>query len=131
MSFVAESGSGHSFVMDTAVEGGGRNIGPRPMETLLSGAIACTAYDVLSHLKTNTQNIEGCKVIVNAQRATTDPKVFIRVHMHFVIEGQNIEKNLVDRAIHLSRTKYGSGYRILSLTAEMTESYEINDTQDS
>ena len=127
MTFIAESGSGHSFVMDTAVEGGGRNLGPRPMETILSGATACTAYDVLSHLKMKDQNVEGCKIHVNANRAKTDPKVFNNIHMHLIIEGTNIDEEEVKKGINLSKSKYGSGYKMLSLTAIITESYEIKD----
>ena len=130
MSFVAESGSGHSFIMDTAVEGGGRNLGPRPMETILSGAAACTAYDILSHLKMNNQNVEGCKVSVSADRAKTDPKVFKKIHMHFIIEGTNIDEEEVKMGIELSKSKYGSGYKILSLTAKITETYEVNIKQN-
>ena len=125
MSFISESGSGHSFVMDTSVEAGGRNLGPRPMETILSGATACTAFDVLSFLKTKNQDIEACRTHVSAERAKTDPKVFEKIHMHFIIQGNNIDQGLVEKAIELSKTKYGSGYKMLSLTAVMTETYQI------
>ena len=127
MSFVAESGSGHSFVMDTAEEGGGRNLGPRPMETILSGVAACTTYDVLTHLKIKEQQVEGCKVSINAERAETDPKIFKKIHMHFTVEGTKIDEKEVSNAIELSKLKYGSGYKMLSLSASMTESFEIKN----
>ena len=125
MSFIAESGSGHSFVMDTAKEGGGRNLGPRPMEAILSGVVACSTYDVLTYLKIKEQEIDGCRVKVNAERAETDPKVFKKIHMHFTVEGTNIDKQEVKNAIELSKSKYGSGYKMMSFVAVITESFEI------
>ena len=130
MSFIAESGSGHSFVMDTAEEGGGRNLGPRPMETILSGVVACTTYDILNHLRTQEQQVEGCTVKVNAERAETYPKIFKKIHMHFTVEGAMINEEVVKNAIELSKTKYGSGYRMLSFSAVMTESFEVNNRKE-
>ena len=127
MSFVAESGSGHSFVMDTSTDGGGRNLGPRPMETVLSGAIACTVYDVLSYLKSEGQKVEGCKAITKAQRSTTHPKVFTKIHIHFVIDGINVKEKYVKKAIDLSKSTYGSGYKMLSLSAEIEDTFEVNN----
>ena len=127
MSFIAESGSGHSFVMDTSEEGGGRNLGPRPMETILSGVVACTTYDVLNHLKIKKQEVEGCKVRVNAERAETDPKIFKKIHMHFIIEGTKIDEALVTNAIEISKSKFGSGYKMMSFSALMTETFEIKN----
>jgi putative redox protein len=114
--------------MDVAPEGGGRNLGPRPMETILSGATACTAYDVLTHLKKKKQNVHSCNISVNAHRAITDPKVFEKIHIHFLIYGADIDENLVKKAIHLSKTKLGSGYKMLSYSAEITESYQIKES---
>lgn len=127
MSFIAESGSGHSFVMDTSEEGGGRNLGPRPMETILSGVVACTTYDVLNHLKIKKQEVEVCKVRVNAERAETDPKIFKKIHMHFIIEGTKIDETLVTNAIEISKSKFGSGYKMMSFSALMTETFEIKN----
>ena len=106
MSFIAESGSGHSFVMDTSEEGGGRNLGPRPMETILSGVVACTTYDVLNHLRIKKQEVDGCKVKVNAERAETDPKIFKKIHMHFIIEGTKLHiplEGLIDVEAEIER----------------------------
>src|SRR4051812_45048510 len=87
MSFVAETDSGHVLVMDGAPEGGGRNLAPRPMETVLAGTGGCTAYDVVLILKRSKQDITGCEVQVKATRAETDPKVFTHIHLHFVVRG--------------------------------------------
>ena len=125
MSFIAETGSGHSFVMDGAPEGGGRNLGPRPMETVLSGAAACTAYDVVLILRKSGANIFGCQVATTSHRADTDPKVFTKIHLHFKISGKEVKANLVERAIMLSHTKYCSATKMLGLTAEITHDYEI------
>jgi len=125
MSFIAETGSGHSFVMDGAPEGGGRNLGPRPMETVLSGSAACTAYDVVLILVKSGLDIRGCEVQTTSERAETDPKVFTKIHMLFRIRGKNLKTNLVERAINLSHSKYCSATKMLGLTAEITHSYEL------
>ena len=125
MSFIAETGSGHSFVMDGAPEGGGRNLGPRPMETVLSGAAACTAYDVVLILRKSGLKILGCEVITTSERAQTDPKVFTKINLHFRITGIDLKANLVERAISLSQSKYCSATKMLGATAEITHAYEL------
>ena len=125
MSFVAETGSGHAFVMDGAPEGGGRNLGPRPMETVLAGTGGCTAYDVVLILKRGRHDVRGCEVTLEAERADADPKVFTKIHMHFVVRGRNLKKDAVARAIELSHTKYCSASAMLGKTAEMTHDYQI------
>lgn len=125
MSFVAETGSGHSFVMDGAPEGGGRNLGPRPMEVVLSGSAACTAYDVVLILRKSGMAISGCDVSTQADRAETDPKVFTKIHLHFRIEGKELKPNLVERAIDLSHRKYCSATKMLGMTAEISHSFEL------
>ena len=127
MSFVAETGSGHMLNMDGAPEGGGRNLAPRPMETMLAGAGGCTAYDVVLILKRSNQDVRGCEIQVQAERAETDPKVFTKIHMHFVIRGRNLRPALVESAIKLSHTKYCSATLMLGKTAEITHDYEIID----
>src|SRR5262245_62758146 len=117
MSLVAETESGHSFVMDGAPEGGGRNLGPRPMETVLAGTGGCTAYDVVSILRKARQDITDCVVEIDAQRATQDPKVFTHIHFHFVVTGRHVDARHVERAIHLSAEKYCSASIMLGKPA--------------
>ena len=90
MGFVAETGSGHTLVMDGAPDGGGRNLAPRPMETVLAGTAGCTAYDVVLILKRGRHTVTGCQVKVSAERAEVDPKVFTSIHMHFVVSGNDL-----------------------------------------
>ena len=125
MGFVAETGSGHLITMDGAADGGGRNLAPRPMETLLAGAGACTAYDVVLILKRGRQAVSGCEVKVQADRAETDPKVFTRINMHFTVRGRNLAAAAVARAIALSHEKYCSATIMLAKTAEITTSHEV------
>ncbi|MBU6142955.1 MAG: OsmC family protein [Betaproteobacteria bacterium] len=125
MSFIAETGSGHSFVMDGAPEGGGRNLGPRPMETVLAGSAACTAYDVVLILKKSGLDVRACEVTTTSERAETDPKVFTKIHLLFRIRGRQLKANLVERAINLSHTKYCSATKMLGMTAEITHGYEL------
>ena len=125
MGFVAETGSGHLIAMDGAPEGGGRNLAPRPMETVLAGSGACTAYDVVLILKRGRHDVRGCQVRVNAERATQDPKVFTRIAMHFIVSGRALPPAAVERAIALSHERYCSTSAMLAKTAEMTTSFEI------
>lgn len=125
MAFVAETGSGHLLTMDGAPDGGGRNLAPRPMETLLAGAGACTAYDVVLILKRGRQDVTGCEVKVQADRAETDPKVFTRIHLHFTVRGRKLAEATVSRAIALSHEKYCSATIMLAKTAEIGTSFEI------
>jgi putative redox protein len=125
MTFVAETGSGHAVVIDGAPEGGGRNLGPRPMELVLAGTGGCTAYDVVLILRKSGQDIRGCDVQLRSERADTDPKVFTRIHFHFVVRGRNLKPNLVERAIKLSHDKYCSATAMIARTAEITIDWEI------
>lgn len=125
MAFVAETGSGHLLTMDGAPDGGGRNLAPRPMETLLAGAGACTAYDVVLVLKRGRHDVTGCQVKVQAERAPVDPKVFTRITLHFVVSGRNLKPEAVERAIALSHDKYCSATIMLGKTAEIGTSFEI------
>jgi len=125
MSFVAETGSGHILAMDGAPEGGGRNLAPRPMETVLAGTAGCTAYDVVLILKRGRHEVSGCQVKVSSERASTDPKVFTKIHMHFVVSGKNLAEAAVARAIQMSHEKYCSASIMLGKTAEITTGFEI------
>lgn len=127
MSFIAETGSNHLVAMDGAPDGGGRNLAPRPMEMVLAGSGGCTAYDVVVILKKSGQDVRGCEVKLSAERAATDPKVFTRVHMHFVVRGRALKRNLVEQAIRLSHEKYCSATAMLVKTAEVTRDFEITE----
>ena len=108
MTFLAETASNHAVAMDGAPEGGGRNLAPRPMEMVLVGTGGCTAYDIVLILKKSGQQITGCEVKLTSERAETDPKVFTKIHMHFVVRGRGLKRNLVEHAIRLSHEKYCS-----------------------
>ncbi|MCC7483807.1 MAG: OsmC family protein [Burkholderiales bacterium] len=127
VAFVGESGSGHALVMDGAPEGGGRNLGPRPMETLLIGAGGCAAYDVVYILRRGRAAITDCVVEVDAERAATDPKVFTKIHFHFVVTGSALKPAQVERAVHLSAEKYCSASIMLGKTAAVTHDFEIRE----
>ena len=125
MCFVAETGSGHAVVMDGAPEGGGHNLGPRPMEMVLLGTGGCTAYDVVLILRKSGQDVRGCDVKLVAERAPADPKVFTRIDFRFTVRGRGLKPNLVERAIKLSHDKYCSASAMLARTAELKLSWEI------
>lgn len=124
MAFSAETGSGHLLTMDGAPDGGGRNLAPRPMETFLAGAGACTAYDVVLILKRGRHPVEGCRVVAKAERAEADPKVFTRIALHFIVTG-DVPEAAVERAIALSHDRYCSATIMLGKTAEIVTSHEI------
>ena len=125
MSFIAETESRHLVAMDGAPEGGGRNLAPRPMEMVLLGTGGCTAYDVMLILQRSRQSVSGCEVQLHAERAAADPKVFTRIHMHFVVRGRALKRALVENALRLSHEKYCSASIMLGKTAEITHDYEI------
>jgi putative redox protein len=127
MSFVAETGSGHAVFMDGAPEGGGRNLGPRPMEMVLLGTGGCTAYDVVLILRKSGEPVTGCEVQVKAERADTDPKVFTSIHFHFVVRGRGVKQGKVEHAIRLSAQKYCSATAMLAKTASITHDFELQD----
>jgi putative redox protein len=125
MTFVGESGSGHAVVMDGAAEFGGRDLGIRPMEMLLLGVGGCTAFDVVSILKKSRQAIVDCEVLVDSDRAEEVPKVFTRIHIHFIVSGNNLDPDKVEKAVSLSADKYCSASKMLEKAAEITHDFEI------
>ena len=127
MAFVAETGSGHLLTMDGAPDGGGRDLAPRPMETVLAGTGGCTAYDVVLILKRGRHDVQGCRVSLSAERAEVEPKVFTKIHMHFVVTGRNLKPEVVERAVALSHEKYCSASIMLAKTAQITTSVEIRE----
>ena len=127
MMFVAETGSGHAVVMDGAPEIGGHNLGPRPMEMLLAGLGGCSAIDVVMILKRGREAVTDCVVEIDAERADTEPKVFTKIHMHYIVTGQQLDTNKVDRAIKLSAEKYCSASAMLAAVATITHDFELRE----
>lgn len=125
MGFVAETGSGHVLTMDGAPDGGGRDLAPRPMETVLAGTGGCSAYDVVLILRRGRHDVRGCQVRLTAERAAEDPKVFTRIQMHFVVSGRGLPAAAVERAIELSHERYCSASIMLGKTAQIVTSHEI------
>ena len=125
--FIGESDSGHSVVMDGPADGGGRNLGVRPMEMLLLGMGGCTAYDVVHILKKARQDIRGCRVELDAERAESPPQVFTRIHVHFVVSGKGLADSQVKRAVSLSAEKYCSASIMLGKTATITHDYAVEE----
>lgn len=132
MGFVAETGSGHILAMDGAPDeanpaNGGQNLAPRPMEALLAGTGGCSAYDVVLILKRGRHAVSGCSVKLTSERADQDPKVFTKIHMHFVVTGKAVPDSAVARAVALSHEKYCSASVMLGKTAEITTSFEVQE----
>ena len=127
--FVAESGSGHAVVIDGPPDGGGRNLGVRPMEMLLMGTGACSAYDVLLILRKGRYPVTDCICEVSAERADAVPAVFTKIHLHFIISGQGLKESVVKRAVELSAEKYCSASIMLGKTAEISHDFEIIEAE--
>jgi putative redox protein len=125
--FLGESGSGHSVVMDGAPEAGGRNLGFRPMEMVLLGLGGCSAFDVMMILKRGREQVTDCVVELDAQRAETDPKVFTKIEMRYVVTGRSLDRKKVERAVSLSAEKYCSASAMLAKSAQITHTVEIID----
>jgi putative redox protein len=130
MGFLAETGSGHTLMMDGAPdaakpENGGQNMAPRPMETFLAGAGGCTCYDVVLILKRGRHHVTGCSVKLSGERAEVDPKVFTKIHMQFTVTGKGLPTQAVERAIAMSHDKYCSASIMLSKMAEITTGFTV------
>jgi len=130
MSFVATTGSGHRIAMDGAPDAekpelGGRNLAARPMELVLAGTGGCTAYDVVLILRRGRHDVRGCDVVLHADRAPTDPKVFTRIHFHFVVTGRQLRRDVVERAVKLSHDKFCSASVMLAKTATLEYSIDV------
>ena len=123
--FVAQSASGHSVVMDGPEEYGGQNLGVRPMEMVLMGLGGCTAFDVMLILRKGRHNVADCEVNIVAERSDSVPKVFTKIHVHFMIKGEDLKTNAVERAVNLSAKKYCSVSIMLGHSVEITHDYEV------
>jgi putative redox protein len=124
-SFLGESGSGHSVLMDGAPDAGGRNLGFRPMEMLLLGLGGCSAFDVVMILKRGRERVTDCVVEIEAERAETEPKVFTKIAMRYIVTGHDLDQKKVERAVTLSADKYCSATAIMNKTAQITHTIEI------
>ena len=125
--FIGESTTGHKLLIDGPPEGGGHNLGPRPMEMLLLGTGSCSCYDVISILKKSRQNVVRCEVEVSSKRAETEPKVFTDIHIHFKVFGVDLKERQVERAVSLSAEKYCSASIMLGASANITHSFDVLD----
>lgn len=125
VTFMGESGSGHAVIMDGPPESGGRDLGVRPMEMLLLGMGGCTSFDVIMILKKARQPVTDCVVEIEAERAGTVPKVFTRIHAHFIVSGDGLSEKQVERAVQLSADKYCSASIMLGKAAEVSHDFEI------
>lgn len=128
--FVGQSGTGHKIVLGTATEPGGPTPGPSPMELVLMGTGGCSAFDVVHILEKGREKIEDVVVELDADRAESDPKVFTRIHMHFIVKGRGLSVQKVERAISLSVEKYCSASAMMAKTATVTHDFEVVDTAD-
>ncbi len=127
MSFVAETGSGHSVVMDGPPDHGGRDLAARPMEMVLVGLGGCSTFDVVDILKKSRQSIQGCELEIEAKRADAIPAVFTKIHLHFIVTGTDLNENQIKRAVKLSMEKYCSVVEMLRNNVDITHDYEIKN----
>lgn len=127
--FLAESGSGHAVVMDGPPESGGQNLGVRPMEMLLMGMGGCASFDVVHILRKGRHHVLGCEALLEAERAETEPKVFTRINLHFVVTGKGLTESAVERAVNLSAEKYCSASIMLGKTARISHDFEIIEAE--
>lgn len=129
VTFMGETDSGHAIIMDGPPDHGGRNLGPRPMEMLLLGLGGCTTFDVLMILKKSRQAVDDCVVEISTERANDEPKVFTKIHVHFIVKGKDLKEKQVERAVSLSAEKYCSASIMLGKVAEITHDFEIVETK--
>ena len=127
--FIGESGSGHAVIMDGPPENGGRNMGFRPMEMLLLGLGGCSSFDVVNILQKGRHDVIACETKINAQRVDTIPKVFSKIHLHFIVTGRNLKETAVKRAVQLSAEKYCSASIMLEKTVAITHDFEVIEAE--
>jgi len=128
VSFIAESESGHSVIIDGPESAGGRNLGIRPMELVLLGVGGCTSFDVMSILQKSRQKVSSCVAEIEAERADDIPSVFTKIHFHFVVKGNNLRESLIERAISLSSEKYCSASIMLTAAGvDISHSFEVSE----
>jgi putative redox protein len=125
--FLGFTSTGHTVVMDGPPEGGGRNLGPRPMEMLLLSMAACSTYDVITVLKKSREDVCDCEVLISSKRADDHPRIFTEIHLHFIVIGKSIKEKNVTRAIELSSEKYCSASIMLGAMAKITHDFEIRE----
>ena len=125
VSFVGQTESGHAVVMDGPPDSGGKNLGPRPMEMLLLGLGGCAAFDVVHILRKSRLDVRDCVAEIDATRAETDPKVFTKIHVHFIVTGTALDPKRVEQAVKLSAEKYCSASIMLGKVAEITHDFEV------
>nr|MBV6628897.1 OsmC family protein [Oceanococcus sp. HetDA_MAG_MS8] len=125
MAFDVDTGSGHQLRVDGPPDLGGDNSGPRPMELMLVSLGSCSGVDVVHILRRSRADIQGCEVRVQGERAETEPKVFTKIHLEFILRGGDLSEKLVQRAVSLSAEKYCSAARMLEASCEITHSWRI------
>ena len=125
VSFVGQTDSGHAVIMDGPPDSGGKNLGPRPMEMLLLGLGGCSAFDVVHILRKGRQDVRDCVAEIDATRADTDPKVFTRIHVHFIVTGKGLDPKRVEQAVKLSAEKYCSASIMLGKVADITHDFDV------
>lgn len=125
VSFVGQTESGHAVVMDGPPDSGGKNLGPRPMEMLLLGLGGCSAFDVVHILRKSRLDVRDCVAEIDATRAETDPKVFTKIHVRFIVTGKALDPKRVEQAVKLSAEKYCSASIMLGKVAEITHDFEV------
>ena len=125
VSFVGQTESGHAVVMDGPPDSGGKNMGPRPMEMLLLGLGGCSAFDVVHILRKSRLDVHDCVAEIDATRAETDPKVFTKIHVHFIVTGKALDPKRVEQAVKLSAEKYCSASIMLGKVADITHDFEV------
>ncbi|MAD76308.1 MAG: hypothetical protein CML20_16235 [Rheinheimera sp.] len=128
LSFIGRSASGHAVVFDA---NGSDSSAPSPMEMVLMSAGACSSVDVVSILRKARQHVLGCEVELSAERAEDVPRVFTKIHLHFVVSGHDLSEKQVARAVDLSADKYCSVSIMLASSVAVSHSYSVNNASQT
>ena len=121
----ARNEKGLSVSFDAPKEHGGEETALSPMENVLASLAACSSFHVLTILKKKRQKVSGYSVEATADRREESPRVFTKIHIKYIVRGENISPVAVDSAIKLSEEIYCSVGGMLKKTVPITSSYEI------
>ena len=118
---------GHKLVVDADVESGGSDLGPPPKRLMLSALAGCTGIDVIMILKKMKVEPEAFNVIVEADVTEEHPMHYTKMKVIYQFKGKDLPKDKLEKAVHLSESKYCGVTAVYRKAMEMEIEIRIVD----